>query len=210
LPVGGKIKQEYEAKIIYATNKDLSSEISNGSFRKDLYFRMVGATLHLPALRERPEDIEMLAAYFVYRFIKENQSVCDKQYQGKIFSLPPGEIQKLKGYSYPGNIRELEKIMHQACINAMLKHTHQLSIELPDATDLPAKAGKQEPVLFSFEQLFELLQHKIINSKGLPNQIRTDLIDYLHTKGKTTTEIAQLLGITKQSFRNLKSQGNRD
>lgn len=205
-PIGSKHDKDFTGKVVYATNKDLSEEISQGTFRKDLYYRMIGTVLKIPPLRERTEDIEMLAAFFVFRFLRDNK-LCSSDYR---FTITSAEMNKLKQYQFPGNIRELEKLINQACINAMLQGTKQLSIELPETAGLSANSPQPEPVFYSFEQLCELLNHKIINAKGLNKQIRTDLIDYLIQKGYNATEIAGLLGMTAQSYRNLRSKNNRE
>jgi transcriptional regulator with GAF, ATPase, and Fis domain len=175
--------------------------MDEGQFRMDLYYRMIGAELRIPPLRDRTEDIEMLAAFFVFKFIQNNQ-LSQTDYR---FTISSAQMSQLKQYRFPGNIRELEKLINQACVNAMLANSLQLTIELPETSKAPSVSNKQDPVFFSYEQLCELLNKKIINSKGLTNQVKNDLINYLEGKDYKIASIANLMGMTEQSVRNLKS-----
>jgi len=201
LPVGGNVEQKFNAKIIYATNKDLQTEIEHGKFRKDLYFRMIGAEMRLPSLCERKEDIEMLAAWFVYKFIKNNDLV---KYN-YTFNLSESELLRLKNYSFPGNIRELEKMITQACIEAMLENRTDLYLEITQSNQENISTEKSEPILYSIEQIIKLLQYRVITSRGLSNQIKQELINHLLSKQTKTKDIAKLMGVKEQSLRNLKS-----
>lgn len=95
-------------RIISATNKDLPKEISEKRFREDLYYRINVFPIYLPPLRERKEDIEVLANYFLQKYSYET----NKKIKG--FSQDAMEI--MKNYSWPGNIRELENVVERACV----------------------------------------------------------------------------------------------
>ena len=99
------------ARFITATNRDLDERIRSGAFREDLYFRLNVVEIHLPALREHGEDIEMLAHFFLARF--------NTQLKKKVNGLSDQVWSYLRSYSYPGNIRELENIIERA---VMLTH----------------------------------------------------------------------------------------
>ncbi len=95
-------------RIISATNRNLDVEVEKGTFRKDLYYRLNVISIHTPPLRERREDIRLLAHHFIERFGKK---------MGKHISRVPGkELRKLEEYHWPGNIRELEHFIERAVV----------------------------------------------------------------------------------------------
>lgn len=106
--VGGNDVLKVDVRVISATHQNLEAMIEKGTFRRDLYFRLRGFTLHLPALRERREDISELAHYFLFRF---NQPL-----QTQVETISEEAIQKLQQYAWPGNIRELQSIIKEAMI----------------------------------------------------------------------------------------------
>ena len=103
--VGGNEAIEVDVRVIAATNKDLEKEIAAGSFREDLYYRLAVIPFHVPALRERREDIPELARAFVAEFCIEAGA--------KIKTLAPRALEVLQGYSWPGNVRELRNLMER-------------------------------------------------------------------------------------------------
>lgn len=108
--IGGNEVVKTDVRVITATNKDLEKAVEDGSFRRDLYYRLNVYPITLPPLRERTEDIEPLIAYFTERF---------RQKSGKsIMGISDRAIQMLKQYPWPGNIRELENCIERAAIVA--------------------------------------------------------------------------------------------
>jgi DNA-binding NtrC family response regulator len=106
--VGGEDTIETDVRIVAATNKDLKAEIEKGSFREDLYFRLNVVNIHVPPLRERKDDIPLLAASFLREFAAEN---------GKAISGIHEKVRsRLYAYSWPGNIRELRNCMESAVV----------------------------------------------------------------------------------------------
>lgn len=106
--VGGKDTIKIDCRIIAATHKDLLSEVKEGNFREDLYFRLFGLTINLPPLRERGKDTLLLARHFIAAFCKEN-GMPEKK-------LSSEANKKLLGYGYPGNIRELKSVVELAVV----------------------------------------------------------------------------------------------
>jgi len=104
-PVGSDRVEKVDVRIIAATNKDLKSLTAEGKFREDLYYRLGVIPIHIPPLRERPEDIVTLARHFL---LKLNAPV------GVHFS--PAALDTMKSYPWPGNIRELQNVVERACI----------------------------------------------------------------------------------------------
>lgn len=106
--VGGNDLVKVNARVIIATNRDLAEEVKKGNFRQDLYFRLLGLNIHLPPLRERGNDVLLLAKFFIDEFCKEND--IPKK------SLSAKAQDKLLSYGFPGNVRELKAIMDLAVV----------------------------------------------------------------------------------------------
>ncbi|MBN2050067.1 MAG: sigma 54-interacting transcriptional regulator [Spirochaetales bacterium] len=106
--VGSSEPQSVDVRILAATNKDLESAIENGTFRKDLYYRLNVLPLYIPPLRERPEDIPELADFFLKRINQETK----KQING----FTSEALDALLTYSWPGNVRELENVIERAVV----------------------------------------------------------------------------------------------
>ncbi len=108
--VGGNEVIKTDVRVVAATNKDLEKEIEEGRFRRDLFYRLNVYPIVLPPLRERPEDIEQLVAYFVERF---------QQKSGKrVTGISDQALRALQAYPWPGNVRELENCVERAVIVA--------------------------------------------------------------------------------------------
>lgn len=106
--VGGNEKVKLEVRLIIATHKNLAEEVSKGNFREDLYYRILGLPIELPPLRERGNDILILARHFADEFVKDNKL--------SAISIAGDAKEKLMGYNYPGNIRELKAIIDLAVV----------------------------------------------------------------------------------------------
>ncbi|MFT4521426.1 MAG: two-component system response regulator AtoC [Bacteroidia bacterium] len=108
--VGGNGLVKLNCRILVATHKDMAEEVRKGNFREDLYYRLLGLPISLPALRERGNDILLLAKYFIDEYVREND--------GPKLSLTPSAQNKMLKYPWPGNIRELKAVMELACVMA--------------------------------------------------------------------------------------------
>ncbi len=106
--LGGNEKIIFNARLIIATHKDLSQEVKKGNFREDLFYRIIGLPIELSPLRERGNDILLLAKYFIELFAKENKM--------KPVSLSKEAKDKLMKYPFPGNLRELKSVTDLACV----------------------------------------------------------------------------------------------
>jgi len=106
--VGGEQTVETDVRIVAATNKDLKAEIEKGAFREDLYFRLNVVNIHVPPLRERKDDIPLLAAAFLKEFADENGK--------KIEGIHEKARSRLYAYEWPGNIRELRNCIESAVV----------------------------------------------------------------------------------------------
>lgn len=106
--VGGNTTITLDTRLIVATNKNLTEEVSKGTFREDLYYRLLGLPIELPPLRDRGNDVFILAKHFIAEFCKENKL--------DLKEITPTAQDKLMKYSYPGNIRELRAIIELAVV----------------------------------------------------------------------------------------------
>jgi DNA-binding NtrC family response regulator len=104
--IGSNIPVKFDCRIIIATNKDLQDEIQKGNFRQDLYYRLYGLPIELPPLRDRENDVIILARHFIQVFCQENKM--------KTKTLTPEASSRLLSYSFPGNIRELKSVIELA------------------------------------------------------------------------------------------------
>lgn len=109
-----------DVRIIAATNKNLFEEIKNGNFRKDLFFRLNINSISIPPLRERKEDIELLANYFLKKF--------NKKYGKHVEKISSPVLNCLKSYSFPGNVRELMNLINSAIIVECTNELHKKSL----------------------------------------------------------------------------------
>jgi DNA-binding NtrC family response regulator len=106
--LGGTELIKVDVRIISATNRDLAQAITQGIFRSDLFYRLNVVGLHLPSLRERREDIPLLAKHFLRRYAIEINK--------KIERLAPSALELLLEYNWPGNVRELENAIERAVV----------------------------------------------------------------------------------------------
>lgn len=138
--VGGDSTIKVDARVITATNKDLAYEVKKGRFREDLYYRLRVFPITLPALRERPEDIPLLAQYFINRFSARSGRL--------ISSISREALNKMLIYQWRGNVRELENTIEYAfvvCHNRIIEQEH-LPGEITASKDLPtARPEKNAP-----------------------------------------------------------------
>jgi two-component system response regulator HydG len=149
--LGGEQTQTVDVRILAATNKDLQEQVKTGHFREDLYYRLNVIPIRLPALRERRNDIPLLAQHFLRRFATE---------QGKeTLELIPEAMRLLLDYSWPGNVRELENSIEHAVVLA--KSLNIRVSDLPAVLHTQAGLAHREVVDMlptMLEQEIELLQ----------------------------------------------------
>lgn len=110
LPLGASSEHAVRVRIIAATNADLPERTADGSFRKDLYYRLARFVIQSPALRERPEDIPLLARHFIQMLSSEMGCRAPE--------ITPAALKALQSYDFPGNIRELKNLMERALIES--------------------------------------------------------------------------------------------
>lgn len=146
--VGGRQEIEIDARVIAATNADLKQGLTDGSFREDLYYRLAVVQIVLPPLRERPEDVRLLAQTFLQRFAEQN---------GKTgLTFGPEAQQAMLRYSWPGNVREVENRVKRAVIMAEGKRLKPQDLEL--------SSSSTEPPSQTLKEARENLERKLVQS----------------------------------------------
>lgn len=132
--VGGTTLLHVDVRVVAATNRHLKAAVAARQFREDLYFRLSVFPITIPPLRERPDDIPMLAKYFIERFCRDLKK--------KTLALAPAAVQDLSEYGWPGNVRELQNCIERAVIltEGDTIHARHLNLTFRDAASA-APAG---------------------------------------------------------------------
>jgi two-component system response regulator PilR (NtrC family) len=185
--LGGTDEVGADIRILAATNRDLSKMVADGQFREDLFYRINVIPLRLPPLRERQEDIPLLASHFVAKFATQ---------MGKpITGISGGAMAMLTGYGWPGNIRELENAMERAV--ALERTVTILPDSLPETlqdADRVPPASPQPPSEAFPETGFDLETH-------VQHIEREYIAEALRRAGGVKVKAAELLGMSFRSFR---------
>ncbi len=153
-PVGSSKTHRVDVRIVSATNADLAKEVAEGRFRQDLLYRLKTVEIRVPPLRERAEDISLLAGYFLKRH--------GGRYRKELAGLDPAAMQALLDYSWPGNVRELDHTIERAVLMA-----HGGTVQASDLglEPRPETGGKIENMtLEQVEQM--MIQNALARSQG--------------------------------------------
>lgn len=183
--VGGTKTIPIDVRVIAATNKNLEEEIKNRDFREDLYWRLAVLSLHLPALRERKEDIPLLCEHFVQKYNQE----LNKEVKG----ISTTALEYLRKYSWPGNIREMESVIYEAMVmsESLMIEKYNLPMRIKGGDtideDISPEAGK--PLNAMIQSITEKKEKEIIAR-------------ILHESGGNKTKAAQKLGISRKTLFN--------
>lgn len=190
-PVGGTAEISVDVRVIAATNRDLDKQVADGTFREDLYYRLSVIPIRVPALRERREDITLLANHFMKKYAPA---------AGKsIHQVEPRSLDLLSSYDWPGNVRQLENTIERS---VALEHGNDLHV------DLPAERPKARGVAAGAESAFTIPAGSVlpdgVNMENYVAQIeRTLLQSALSQTHGVQVKAADILGISYRSFRHL-------
>jgi DNA-binding NtrC family response regulator len=187
-PVGGNHTVKVDVRLVAATNRDLRADIEEGLFREDLYYRLNVIPIHIPPLRERPEDIPPLAQAFVGR-----------QSGGQPRTLSENAIRKLCRAPWPGNARELENCIERSLALAEGDEIHASDILIPD--DPVRGDGSLE------ETVIQLARQRSL-TLGELGDLYVDAI--LEATGGRKTEAARILGVNRRTLYRREERRSRD
>jgi two-component system response regulator PilR (NtrC family) len=187
-PIGSTEEADVDVRIIAATNKDFEKEIAEGRFREDLYYRLSVIPILVPPLRERRDDIPLLARHFLERFRK----TMEKPIEG----IAPEAMTRLESYDWPGNVRELENTMERA---VALETGREISVRvLPDR--IAGFSGVQLNGV-NGDQMAEFPAEGMDFEKQIAEAERRYLQAALAKAGGVRTRASELLNISYRSFR---------
>lgn len=179
--IGSQQETPVDVRILSATNKNLGQLVEAGDFREDLYYRINVISVHVPALRQRTEDIEMLSRHFL-----ERQALPG----GAQFKISADALEKLRSYTFPGNVRELQNILERACA-------------LCDDDCIRAEDLSFNPAV-SADDASQLPAHRVDDSNlgdYLEGHERLKIIEALEATNWNKTEAAKRLGISFRALR---------
>ena len=188
--LGSTRTQRVDVRLIAATNRDLEQMIADGLFRSDLYYRLNVFPMHVPPLRERPDDIPSLVHHFVDKF--------SRPLKRRITIIPSAAMEALKRSSWPGNIRELENLIERAVI---LSSGPELRVPLADLR--PALTRTVSAPKTPAEQLLEIERKQILTALRESGGViagSTGAAARLGIKRTTLQSRMQKLGIIRPSF----------
>jgi two-component system NtrC family response regulator len=172
--VGGNHPLAVDVRVLAATNKDIERAVKEGAFREDLYYRLNVITLEMPPLRERRDDIPLLAHYFL------------KKFNSAAVGIDPAALSALRAYGWPGNVRELENVIERASV---LRRGDMVTL-----ADLPEKLGKEKQ---GVEDIILNLPEDGISLEDLEKSL---IIKALEKHKNNQTRAAEYLGITRPTL----------
>jgi Nif-specific regulatory protein len=177
--VGATSEKQIDVRIICATNRDLNAEVQKGNFRQDLYYRLMVFPIRLPALRDRREDIPLLADYFVQRYSTE--------YHRSIAGVTQETLDALCAYHWPGNIRELENEVQRLVIQAENGAFLEVDHLSPQIRKVEGTIARIAPKKGTLKEMMEQVERWL-------------LAEALRDHDNNKTKTAQTLGITREGL----------
>jgi two-component system response regulator HydG len=195
-PVGATHRVPIKARIVAATNRDLAEMVERGTFRKDLFYRLNVVNLRLPALRDRREDIPLLAAHFLDRISHEHEIK---------FMLSDDALRTMMHHDWPGNVRELENAVERACALSSGPVLHLG--DLPTQLQQQGLAAHRAAAIATEEEGGT----EAVQVKALADLEREAILGAIRTLNGDKLQAAKLLGIGKTTlYRKLKEYGITD
>ena len=179
--VGDSVIRKSDVRVLTASNRDLQEQVTAGSFREDLYYRINVVQIIMPPLRDRIEDIPLLIEHFFQKY-------CDQEHSGE--TITPGALKLLMNYAFPGNIRELENVVERSLIldrtiiseNSLPEQVRSArTVFLGSEVIIPDEGMELEPLLEELEKKY--------------------LLKALDKTGGAKKKAADLLGMSFRSFR---------
>jgi two-component system response regulator HydG len=187
--VGGEETLKVDVRIIAATNRDLEKEVAEGKFREDLFYRLNVMTLVVPSLRERRDDIPLLAQHFLKKFADKNRKT--------IKGFVPLAMDMFVNYDWPGNVRELENAIERAVILATGEHITEAQLPL----NITEQYADVEKLSRSATQILD-------GTHSLEDIEKEAILAALSASNGNKAEAARRLGITRKTLHNkLKAYG---
>jgi Nif-specific regulatory protein len=178
-PVGATAEKQIDVRIICATNRDLQEEVEKGTFRQDLYYRLMVFPIRLPPLRDRREDIPLLAEHFLKRY--------EAEYGRHIQGFSKETLDALGSYQWPGNIRELENEVQRLVIQAEPGSFLEVANLSPQLRKVEGTLARIAPKKGTLKEMMEQVERWL-------------LAEALRDHDNNKTKTAQTLGITREGL----------
>ena len=212
--VGGNEAVKVDVRVIAATNQPLEKAVAERKFREDLFYRLNVVRIHLPPLRERPEDIRLLVNYFLKKMAQAQKQPPK--------SISPDALAALDRFRWPGNVRELENVIHRATVMAKgpailsvdlppeltgatltttLSAPPSLSTQAPPGANTTANAGEEREDIATLVGILFRRARKDPQFKVIPAVERELVIHALRETHGNQVQAAKLLGITRATLR---------
>jgi two-component system, NtrC family, response regulator PilR len=193
--LGSTDEIDVDVRVIAATNKDLEKAISAGEFREDLFYRLSVIPLHVPALRDRREDIPLLARHFLESFRKSMEK--------NVEAISPEAMRRLESYDWPGNVRELENTIERA---VALESGREISVGvLPDRI---AQADAGGGMALGPVESAQIPGEGVDFERVVAETEKRYLQAALEKAGGVRTQAAEILRISYRSFRHYAKKHN--
>jgi DNA-binding NtrC family response regulator len=189
--VGGSKPVKVDIRILATSNRDLAKAVKDGTFREDLLYRLNVVNLRLPALRERPADIQALAEFFIRKYSAAN-GIAEKPLAGTA-------RQRLLTHAWPGNVRELENAMHRAVLLSPGAEIEEFAIRLPDGQ--PLAAAPDAAVARTASMAAETVSRAFVGTTVAQMEQQLILDTLSHCLGNRT-HASNILGISIRTLRN--------
>ncbi len=175
--VGGSADMRVDVRVVAATNRKLETEVKEGRFREDLYYRLNVLPIELPPLRARPSDIPLLVNFYVDTY--------NREFRKRVRGVEPGAMERLKTYGWPGNVRELRNVIERAMLLA--DGTTLMTGDFPVATGAPVRLTEQVDLPASGVDLEQLERSLVVQA--------------LERSGWNQTKAAGMLGLNRDQIR---------
>ena len=175
--VGGSADMRVDVRVIAATNRKLETEVKEGRFREDLYYRLNVLPIELPPLRARPSDIPLLVNFYVDTY--------NREFRKRVRGVEPGAMEALKTYGWPGNVRELRNVIERAMLLA--DGTTLMTGDFPVATGAPVRLTEQVDLPAAGVDLEQLERSLVVQA--------------LERSGWNQTKAAGMLGLNRDQIR---------
>ena len=186
--VGETVDRKVDVRVVSATHRDLRAEAKAGRFREDLFYRLNVFPIELPALRERREDIPLLATHFLERF--------SRQYGQPVEGFEPGALDALSRYPWPGNVRELENALERA---VALGSGTRLTLQALPTEIARASAATGSPVT----EMLAKISYRQAVEEGRDRVSHDYLVALLHEFRGNVTHAAERAGMERESLHRL-------
>jgi Nif-specific regulatory protein len=187
--VGGNVPIRVDVRVVAATNQALEQAVHGGTFRRDLFFRLQVVEIRVPPLRERKDDISLLAEHFRKRFVRETGR--------KIKGFTPAATEKMKGYHWPGNVRELRNVVERAVAlgTGPMLDAADIWLSSLEPTGTPAPAGNE--LVYQPLPLEDIEKQHILRTLQHTDWNKSQAATILHIERSTLDRKIKLYGLSR-------------